>query len=859
MPEATLLAGLSTGGAGLATEEAAARLRLGGPNKLRDDEGVSPARLFLRQFASPLVLILLFGAGVSLALSEWVDASIILAIVLGSAILGFWQEYRASRAVLALRDRLALSARVVRDGVERIIPCTGIVPGDLVLLSAGNLVPADGRILEANDFLVTEAALTGESLPVEKAPGSAMADATVAARTNCVFMGSSVRSGSARVLIVATGPRTLYGAIAARLRLDEPETDFARGIRQFGGMLLRVMIVIVLGVLTVNQLLGRPVAESLLFAVALAVGLSPELLPAIVSITLSAGARHLARSGVIVRRLEAIENLGSLDILCTDKTGTLTEGTVSLADALDCAGHPCRRVREAGYVNAALETGIANPLDQALCAAAEAEHWTAAGLSKRGEIPYDFERRRLSVLVEDAGGGVRMVTKGAVIDILSVCTAFLPPGADIGRPLDETMRAALDARFRAQGDTGLRLLGVAERRFPATDRLDRTDEHDMTFLGFLAFVDPPKPDAAKALGDLERLGIAVKILSGDNRHVTAHVARAVGLGEATMLTGSEISTMSDRALVHHARRTQLFVEIDPEQKERIVRALRSAGHAVGYLGDGINDAPALHVADVGISVEGAVDVARESADIILLRRDLDVLRQGVADGRRTFANTLKYIAITTSANFGNMVSMAMVTPLLPFLPLLPKQILLNNFLSDLPSMAISTDRVDPEQVASPQRWNLREVQRFMIVFGLVSSAFDALTFVLLLMVLHADAPLFQTMWFLVSLLTELVVVLVVRTRRTAIRSRPSATLLWSSVAAAGMALLLPYSDGFASLFGLVPLPPLMLAAAIAIVIAYAAVTEAAKRFFFRRRRVPAGTQHSLFPRRRPSPKLGGAG
>ncbi|MCW3837291.1 magnesium-translocating P-type ATPase [Sphingomonas canadensis] len=839
VPIDALLTRLAASAQGLADGEVAARLRRIGPNSVGGEHRTSAPGLLLRQFASPLVLILLFGAGVSLVLRQWVDASIILAIVLGSALLSFVQEYRASHAVDALRQRLALTSRTLRDGAERSVASDALVPGDVVLLAAGNLVPADGVILEANDFLVTEAALTGESLPVEKAPGEVAADAPVSGRSNCVFMGSAVRSGTARVLIVETGCHTQFGAVAARLRRSEPETDFARGVRRFGMMLLNLMIVIVLGVLTVNQLLGRPIAESLLFAVALAVGLSPELLPAIVSVTLAAGARHLARGGVIVRRLEAIENLGSMDVLCTDKTGTLTLGAVSLAEAIDSTGQPSRRVREAGYVNAWFEAGIANPLDTALCAAAKSEGWTAAGLRKLGEIPYDFQRRRLSIIVGDATpqAATRIVTKGAVTDVLAVCAFVAQPDGE-AHPLDGAARAALEELSRAQGEAGLRLLGVAERLLDAGARVTREDECAMTFLGFLAFVDPPKPDAAKAIAALEALGIVVKVISGDNRHVTAYVARAVGLDPAAMLTGAEVAKMSDRALAHRARATQLFVEIDPQQKERIVRALQGAGHSVGFLGDGINDAPALHVADVGISVDQAVDVARASADIVLLRRDLDVLRQGVEDGRRTFANTLKYIAITTSANFGNMVSMALMTPLLPFLPLLPKQILLNNFLSDLPSIAISTDRVDPEHVARPQRWDVREVRRFMIVFGLVSSCFDGMTFALLLLVFHADAPLFQTAWFLVSLLTELVVLLVMRTRRPALRSRPSRLLLWSTVAVTGVALLLPWVPGLAPLFGLVALTPAMLAASLGIVLGYAVATELAKQLYYRRQTRP---------------------
>lgn len=832
-PADRLAAQLGSGHDGLRTQQAHVRLKHAGPNQVGAERKVSAARILVRQFASPLVLILLFGAGISLALREWVDAGIILVIVLGSALLTFFQEYRASQAVLALRQRLALTSQVLRSGTVRAVPAAEIVPGDIVLLSAGNLVPADGIILESRDFLVTEAALTGESLPVEKQPGIVAADAQIAGRTNCVFMGSAVRSGTARVLIVQTGARTAFGAIAARLDQAEPETDFARGVRRFGGMLLRVMIVIVLGVLTVNQLMGRPIAESLLFAVALAVGLSPELLPAIVSITLATGARHLARGGVIVRRLEAIENLGSMDVLCTDKTGTLTEGSVSFAGALGGDGQPNAAATLAGFANARFETGIANPLDAALVAAASAEGWTPTGLTKLDEIPYDFLRRRLSIVAADAGQGARMITKGAFADVLAVCTRIRR--GEKTEALDAESRASVDALFRAQSEAGFRVLAVAERELGQGTRWRRDDERDMVLLGLLLFLDPPKADAAAAIRDLTALGIGIKVISGDNRHVTAHVAAAVGLDPRAMLTGSETAVMSDRALAHAVSRTTLFAEIDPQQKERLVRALQQAGHTVGFLGDGINDAPALHMADVGISVEHAVDVARESADVILLRRDLDVLRQGVEDGRRTFANTLKYISITTSANFGNMVSMALATPLLPFLPLLPKQILLNNFLSDFPSMAIASDLVDPEQVARPQRWDVREVQRFMIVFGLISSCFDLLTFGTLFLLLDTSEPVFQTAWFLVSLLTELAVVLVLRTRRAAWRSRPSGLLAWSTLLVALATLLLPWFGPFAALFGFVPLPLNLLAAMLAIVTGYILATEMAKRIYFRRR------------------------
>ena len=832
---AALSAALGSGPGGLSSEKAALQLRLVGPNSVEDASHLSRFRLLLRQFESPLVLILIFAAAISLVLQQWVDSAIILAIVLGSTLLGFFQEYRASAAVEELKRRLALTCRVMRDGVERTVSVSTVVPGDLILLSAGNLIPADGLVIEAEDFLVSEASMTGESFPVEKQPGTVKPEAALSARTNAVFLGASVQSGTAKVLVVETGLRTAFGAIAARLRTRQPETDFGRGVRQFGYLLIRVMVVIVLFVLTVNLLLGRQVIESLLFAVALAVGLSPELLPAIVSVTLSAGARAMGRRGVIVRRLEAIENLGSMDILCTDKTGTLTEGTIVLNDALDTRNRKSDEVNRLAFLNAAFETGIENPLDAAIVAAGKNAGLTTHGFAKIDEIPYDFLRRRLTIVMAEDDNQTEhlIVTKGAFSNVLDTCSSLERDAVDI--PLTTALRAELAAVFKAKGAEGLRVLAVATRRVAAKPRYGRDDEQVMTFRGFLVFSDPPKADAQRTIHDLAQLGIRIKVISGDNRYVTAHLAEAVGLNSKSILTGDDLGKLKDEALWHRAPRTDLFVEIDPQQKERIVRALQRTGHSVGYLGDGINDAPALHAADVGISVEEAVDVARESADIILLRRDLDVLRSGITDGRRTFANTLKYISITTSANFGNMVSMALATPLLPFLPLAAKQILLNNFLSDVPSIAISSDNVDPDRVSRPQRWNIKDIQRFMVVFGLISSVFDLMTFAVLLLVFHADQATFQTSWFVVSLLTELAVLLVLRTHRPAFRSTPSRLLLSATIAVAVATLAIPFLGTLSSVFGFVPLSTLQMGTVIAIVIGYIAATEGAKASFYGRK------------------------
>ena len=837
-PAGALLAALGSSAAGLAGEEAAARLRRCGPNAAAAGGADTALAVFLRQYRSPLVLILVFGAAVAALVRDWSDALIILVIVFGSTLLSFSQEFRASRAVERLRSRLALQVRVLRDGQAQDIPITGVVPGDIVRLAAGDLVPGDGVVLEATDLMVAEAALTGEPFPVEKQPGVAAVDAPLPARGNCLFQGTSVRSGTGTLLVVQTGAATRFGAIAHQLERRAPETDFQRGLRRFGLLLARVMAVMTVVVLAGNLLLGRPRVDSLLFAVALAVGLSPELLPAIVTVTLSAGARRMAGRGVLVRRLDAIDNLGSMTVLYTDKTGTLTEGRVRLEQACDVDGAPSTAVLRLAVLNAALQTGLDNPLDQALVAAGAAAGIDAGAAGKVAEIPYDFVRRRLTVVVREAGGGDLMITKGALAAVLEGCTRVQLPGGAVA--LEATRRAAIEARFQAWSTSGMRVLGLATCAGPAREAWGRDDEHDMVFAGFLLFADPPKADAPAVVRELAGMGVAVKVVTGDNRYTAAHVAEAVGLRPAAVLTGAQIDQLTANALLNLAPRTDLFAEMDPNQKERVIRALQASGAVVGYLGDGINDAPSLHVADVGISVDEAVDVARESADLVLLEHDLGVLREGISEGRRTIANTLKYIRITTSANFGNMISMAGASLFLPFLPLLARQILLNNFLSSLPALAIAGDRVDAELVGAPLRWDVRDVRRFMVVFGLASSLFDVLTFGVLLALFSAPPPLFRTGWFVESLLTQLVVMLIMRSHRPFFRSRPAPLLLGLTLLLAGLTLLLPYTGPLAAAFDLLALPLPLLGAMLGITVLYIAATEAAKAWYYRAR-TGAGT------------------
>jgi Mg2+-importing ATPase len=809
---------------GLSSTEAAERLRAHGPNELQEGRPLSRARVLLAQLRSPLLLLLVFAAVISALTGEWVDAAIVVSIVVASVGIGYQREYGAQAAADALRARVHTRASVLRDGRAQPVPVRAVVPGDIVLLAAGSLVPADGVILEAADFFVSEAVLTGESFPVAKEPGTSASSAPLSRRRNCVFLGTNARSGTARCLVVDTGLATEFGAIAHRLTLRPPETEFDRGIRRFGYLLTSAMSIMVLVVFVAHVLRGRAPVEILLFSVALAVGLSPELLPAILSVSLARGAQMMTRHGVLVRRLNAIENLGSMDVLCTDKTGTLTEGVVQLEGAYDDAGRPSPAVLEAGAGNAALETGLSNPLDEAIL---KAHRPDLGRVRKLAEVPFDFVRKRVSVVVRGPDG-LRLLAKGAFGPVLEACTR----AAD-GTALDPARRARLEQLNAAWSSRGIRVLAVAAREVPEKTSYGRADEADLAFLGFLTFLDRPKEGAAEAIADLGKLGVSVKVITGDSRLVARHVAELVGLPADRLLTGTQLEELHDEALWHAAERTDLFAEVDPNQKERIILSLKKMGHVVGFLGDGVNDAPAMHAADTSLSVEDAVDVAREAADFVLLERDLEVIRRGIEEGRKTFANTLKYVLTTTSANLGNMVSMAVTSVFLPFLPLTAGQILLNNFLSDIPAVGLADDRVDPEMVDHPRRWDMRFIGRFMVEFGVLSSAFDLFTFGALLAVFHAGPELFRTGWFVESLLTELVIALVVRTRRPFFRSRPGTVLLASTMALVVLTLAVPFLP-FVNVLGFVPVPVGLLAALLAITLLYVGAAELTKRWFYRR-------------------------
>jgi Mg2+-importing ATPase len=818
-----LFAGLASGRDGLQGIEAHRRLLEYGPNTLREQRRLSRFDVVGRQLRSPLLLLLLFAAGAAVLTAEWLDAAIVLAIVGVTVGIGYSREYSAQAATARLRARLHARTQVLRDGRTESIPVEEVVPGDVVILSAGSLVPADAVILEAADFFVSEAVLTGESFPAQKRAGAVDAGAPLAQRTNCVFLGTNVRSGTARCLVIATGPATAFGMIAHRLTLRPPEAEFDRGLRRFGYLLTTAMLIMVLLVFVVHVMGGRPPVETLLFALALAVGLSPELLPAILSVNLSRGAQVMARRGVLVRNLSAIENLGSMDVLCTDKTGTLTEGVIELEGAYDASGQPSSEVLDLAAWNAGLETGVSSPLDDAIV---KARHPDFTHIRKLGEIPFDFVRKRVTVVVQDETG-VRLVTKGAFQQVLEICTR----SAD-GTTLDAGTRVALERRCEGWTGKGIRVLAVAAQPVAAKEMYGHPDEAGLTFVGFLTFLDRPQEGVAEAIAELAALGVSIKLISGDSALVSRHVAGLVGMRTDRLLTGRQLDELHDEALWRAAEQTDLFVEVDPNQKERIILSLKKTGHVVGFLGDGVNDAPAMHAADTSLSVEHAVDAAREAADFVLLERSLDVIRRGIEEGRRTFANTLKYVLITTSANLGNMVSMAAASLFLPFLPLTAGQILLNNFLSDIPAVGIAGDSVDRELVNRPRRWDMRFIGRYMVEFGALSSAFDFVMFGTLLFAFHAAPDAFRTGWFVESLLTELVIALVIRTRRPFFRSRPGTVLLASTGALIPLALAIPYLP-FGGALGFVPLPPTLLGAIVAIAALYVAATELQKRWFYR--------------------------
>ncbi len=821
------LKNLSCSENGLSNDEAGARLKQYGYNTFKDQSRSSSIILFLLQFKSPITLLLIAAALLSMGLGDFSDAIIILVIILVSSFLSFWQEKGAANDVAELLKMVQIRCRIARDGKENELPVENVVPGDIIILSAGDVIPGDSLLLDSKELFIDEAAFTGETYPVEKNAGVVPADAPLSKRSNSLFMGSHVISGKAKALVIKTGKQTEFGKISDRLGAKVPETDFEKGIRHFGYMLMEITLVLVIIIFAINILLHKPALDSFLFSLALAVGLTPQLLPAIITVNLSVGARAMATQQVIVKRLSSIENIGSMNILCSDKTGTITEGKVTLKDVLDIEGNHSEKTLQYSWLNASMQQGFNNPIDDAIRSSYKGN---ADGFHVQSEIPYDFIRKRLTIQVRNEKENFA-ITKGALNAIVEICTMAETAGGQVIPMKDKS--DAINNTYGRLSASGYRVLGIAYKN--ATDAKDftREDENNMIFLGFIALFDPPKKDVQQTITKLHNLGVQLKLITGDNALVADSLATQIGIDHPVILTGLQMRDMSDRALFQQAVRTDIFAEVEPNQKERIILFLKKSGNVVGFMGDGINDAPALHAADVGISVDSAVDVAKEAADIVLLNHDLGVLIGGIVAGRKTFTNTMKYIFMATSANFGNMFSMAGASLFLPFLPLLPKQILLTNLLTDFPEMTIATDRVDPVSVGKPHRWDIRFIQRFMIVFGLLSSVFDYLTFAVLLFLMKANEKVFQTGWFVESVISATLIVLVVRTKLPFFKSLPGKYLCIATGAIVLLVLGLPFMP-FAALFGFVRLPLSFYGWMLLIIAVYIFSAEKAKQWFYRR-------------------------
>lgn len=834
-----VLARLKTSSQGLTSEQALENLKIYGYNEVAKKKRTTAVVKFLLSFKNPMMLILLSAGILTGVLGDWVEATIILTIVMLGVFLMFFQESKAEMAADALKERVATTATTIRDNVKKEIKLSEIVPGDIVTLSAGDIIPADARLVTAKDFFVDQSALTGESFPLEKSPTdlSAQQACSINEWTNYLFMGTSVVSGSGTAVVIRTGSLTDYGKIVKKLVERRPDTEFERGLRRFGYLIMQVTFLLVVFVLFVKAYTTKDVLTALLFAVSLAVGLTPELLPVILSVNLSKGALAMSKQGVIVKDLASIQNFGNMDVLCTDKTGTLTENKVKLMLHVDLEGKDDAKVLLYSYLNSYHETGLKNPLDKAIL---EHEEVPSEDYEKIDEVPFDFVRRRVSVVVDKQRERF-FITKGAPEEIFKVCTYYELSEEiyDLGA---ETERK-IEQKYYDLSAEGYRVLAVAYKKVKEERTIySINNESDMIFLGFVAFLDPPKETAKESIELFTKNHIELKILTGDNELVTRKVCEQLGFEIKGVVLGVDIAKMNDDALARVVETANIFSRVTPSQKDRIISALKSNGHVVGFLGDGINDAPSMRVADVSISVENAVDVAKESADIILLHKDLTVLEAGVLEGRKTFGNTVKYVLMGISSNFGNMFSAAGASLFIGSVtnfqyPMLPVQILLNNLLYDISELAIPTDNVDQDYVEKPKRLDISYIRNFMIYFGPISSIFDFLTFFLMLYLFNAwnNGPLFQTAWFVESLCTQTLVIFAIRTRKSPFfKSKPSMTLLFSSLAVISIAILLPFLPFLNNALGFIPLPIEFFLFLAAFVTVYFTMVESLKRVFYKR-------------------------
>ena len=846
LPIEELFVRLETSPSGLSHWDVDRRLERYGPNEFARKKKRATIVEFLFHFRSPLIIILLFAAVISGIVGEPAHVGIILTIVLVSVILDFYQENKAGKAAELLKEKVTTTATVLRDNVKQEIKLSEIVPGDIIYLSAGDIAPADARIITAKDLFMNQSALTGESFPVEKTPTPVGGKASITEWSNYLFMGTSVVSGTATAVVVKTGSSTEYGKIAKRLVEKVPETEFERGIRSFGFLIMQVTFLLVIFVFFINALNKGDVLQSLLFSVAIAVGLTPELLPMIITVNLSRGAIAMSKKGVIVKRLSSIENFGSMNVLCTDKTGTLTENRIKLVLHVDVEGNDNEKVLQYSFLNSHFQTGLKSPLDDAILAHEEVE---TSGFQKVDEVPFDFVRRRVSVVVEQKRERF-FIAKGAPEEIFKVCSFYELAG--LIYDITEESRKKIEQKYYDLSSEGFRVLGVSYRKLKQEKAVySVNDENGMVFLGLVAFLDPPKETAKQSIQLLSKAGVELKILTGDNELVTRKTCEELGFEVKGVVLGNELLQMHDDALAGVVEEANVFARVTPAQKDRIITLLKSNGHVVGFMGDGINDAPSLKTSDVGVSVDNAVDVAKESADIILLKNDLTVLGEGVLEGRRTFGNTMKYVMMGVSSNFGNMFSVAGASVFLTFLPMLPVQILLNNLLYDVSQSTITTDTVDDEYVEKPKRWDITFIRRFMLALGPVSSLFDFLTFFIMLVVFStAEHPiqLFQTAWFLESLCTQTLVIFVIRTRRSPFyKSKPGKFLVLSCLSIVGFALIMPFTP-IGPIFGFVAPPPLFFAILSLLLIAYLVLAQIVKNWFYKR--YAYRLEQVLIPKRR---------
>lgn len=819
---------------GLSEKEAQDRLKIFGPNELAKKKKNGFILKFLSKFANPLVLILLFASFISALLGETTNFIIISAIVVLSGVLDFYQEYRAENAAEKLRKKVSLTATVLRDGIKKEISHSGLVVGDVVLLSVGDIVPADCRLLSANDFLVNQSSLTGESYPQEKKVDTGASEhALVIDRINSIFMGTTVALGEATAIVVKVGNKTEFGKIEKELLVKRPETEFQKGLKSFGYMIMKLTFILVIFVFFVNALIRHEIVDSFLFSLALAIGLAPELLPMIITINLSRGAVRMSKKGVIVKDLQAIENFGSMEVLCTDKTGTLTEGKTEYIGGEDIEEKENKLLDLYGFLNGIFQAGFKSPMEKAIVEKIRNMN-ESNDFRKVDELSFDFERKRLSIIYEENGNKDKflLITNGAPEEIFKLCDNLILGERKIR--LTEEKKEKIKKRFNELSSQGIRILAVAFKEVQSKREYSLDDESNLTFLGLLKFYDPPKTTVHESIANLINKGIELKILTGDNELVTRKVCSDIGLLVKKSASGEMIDQVNDDELFGLVRETTIFTRLSPQQKVRIILALKKNNLVVGFLGDGINDATSLRAADIGISVNNAVDVAKESADLILLKRDLKVLGEGVIEGRKTHGNVMKYIMMGSSSDFGNMFSLASASLFLPFLPMLPVQILLNDLLYDITQLVIPSDNVDKVYEVKPKKWDIKFIKRFMFIFGPISSVFDLLTFFLLYFVLRASTQLFQSGWFVESIVTQSLIVLSIRTSKTPFyKSKPSLILLSAILLIVFVGLIFPLSP-LAELFMFTKLPPKFYLMLVLIIISYGTIVEFTKKWFYKK-------------------------